>query len=111
MGESAKDTSWRDLLAKTVELGLGAATLTTDATRKLVDDLVKRGAVSREDGKKLLAEMLEKGKDQKQKLEHYIAGIVEKLVTKADLARRSALEELAQRVAELEKRLPRELGD
>jgi len=105
MAEEAKDTSWRDLLEKTVELGLGAAELTTEAARKLVDDLVKRGAVTSEDGRKLLADMLERGKAQKEKTDRYVASVVEKLLTRADLARRSALEALERRVAELEQRL------
>jgi len=97
--------SWRELLEKTVELGLGAALLTREAIARLVEDLVKRGAVTREDGKRLLEEMLEKGKGQKKKMESFVAEVVERALVRADLARRSAVEDLEQRIAALEDQL------
>jgi polyhydroxyalkanoate synthesis regulator phasin len=105
MRDESKVTSWRELLDKTIELGLGAALLTKEAATKLVDDLVKRGAVSKEDGKKLVTEMMEKGKGQKAKMESFMAEVAERVLNRADLARRSTVEDLERRLAALEERL------
>jgi len=110
MTDEPRAASWRELLEKTVELGLGAALLTREAIAKLVEDLVKRGAVTREEGKKLLADMLEKGKGQKSKMESFIAEVAEQVLARADLAHRSTVEELQRRVAALEEQLERERG-
>jgi polyhydroxyalkanoate synthesis regulator phasin len=105
MSGEAKVTSWRELLEKTIELGLGAALLTKESATKLVDELVRRGEVSREESKKLVSEMLDKGRGQKEKMEDFIAGIVERSLAKADIARRSQIEELERRLADLERRV------
>ncbi len=111
MSDQAKMGSWRELLEKTVELGLGAALLTKEAAGQLVDDLVKRGAVSKEEGKKLAAEMLEKGKCQKEKMDQFVAEVVDRMLKKADLARQSKVAEMERRLAALEDRLRQIQGD
>jgi len=108
MSGETKVTSWRELLEKTIELGLGAALLTKESAGKLVDDLVKRGDVSREEGKKLVTDMLEKGKGQKKRMEDFVVEVVERALGKADIARRSQIEDLEKRIAELEDRLGRQ---
>lgn len=102
MSGDRKTVSWRELLEKTVDLGLGAALLTKEAATKLVDDVVKKGSMSKEDGQKLVSEMLEKGKEQKGRMEAFVRQTIERMLTQADLARQSAVDDLAQRVAELE---------
>lgn len=105
MTDEPKIASWRELLEKTVELGLGAALLSKEAATKLMEDLVKRGAVTREEAGKLVSQMMDKGKDQKQKMETFMAEVAEQVLEKADVARRSRFEELEKRIAELERRL------
>ncbi len=105
MSGETKITSWRELLEKTVELGLGAALLTKESAGKLVDELVKKGDVSREEGKKLVSDMLEKGKGQKKRMEDFVVEIVQRALSKADIAQRSRVEELERRIADLEERL------
>jgi len=107
MTHDPKAASWREVLEKTIELGLGAALLTREAVSKVVEDLVKRGAVTREEGKRLVSHMLERGKAQREKMETLIADITERALARADLARRSTVEELQQRVAALEDQLKR----
>ncbi len=108
MTDEPRIASWRELLEKTVELGLGAALLSKEAATKLIEDLVKRGAVTREEAGNLVSQMMEKGKTQKQRMEDFVAEVAERVLARADLARRSSVEDLARRVAELEQRLGRE---
>ena len=100
--------TWRELIEQTIELGLGAALLTKETATKLVDDLVKRGDVTREEGRKLVDSMLEKGKGQKERMESFVSDVVERVLSRTDVARRSAVEELERRIAELERRLQAE---
>jgi polyhydroxyalkanoate synthesis regulator phasin len=107
MSEKPKAAGWSDLLEKTVELGLGAALLTKEHATKLIDDLVQRGAFRREEAGKLVSDMMEKGKVQKEKMESFVAEVAERVLAKADLARRTKLEDLEKRIAELEERIDR----
>ncbi len=105
MAEQPKATSWRELLDKTIELGLGAALLTKEAATKLVDDLVQRGAVTRDEGRKLVDQMMDKGRGQKEKMEAFVSDVAHRVVERSDLARRSRVDDLERRVAALEERL------
>jgi polyhydroxyalkanoate synthesis regulator phasin len=107
MSGDPKIGSWREFLEKTVELGLGAALLTADSVKKVVDDLVKRGGMSKEEGQKLAAQLLERGKAQKERMERLVAETVERVLSRTDVARRSQLAELERRMAELEEEIGR----
>jgi len=110
MAEEHKVVSWRDLLEKTVDLGLGAALLTKEAATKLVEDLVKRGSMSKEEGHKAVCDMLEKGKEQKARMENLVRQTVDRMLAQADLARQSSMQELERRVRDLERELKRAQG-
>jgi polyhydroxyalkanoate synthesis regulator phasin len=110
MSEEKKVTSWRQLFDQMIELGLGAALLTKETAAKWAEELVKRGDVSREEGKKLVSEMMEKGRGQKAKMESFVTDVVERVLARSDLARRSKMEDLERRVAALEERLRQQGG-
>jgi polyhydroxyalkanoate synthesis regulator phasin len=61
--------------------------------------------VTKDEGKKLVTDMLEKGKTQKVKMEDFVAEIVQRVLDKADVARRTQVEELEHRIDQLEERL------
>lgn len=95
--------SWGDLFMRTVELGLGAATLTVDTAQKLVNDLMGRGQVTKEEAPSLVDRLMALGREQREQLMEMIDRGSERAMLRMDLARRSDLEALRQRVAELEK--------
>jgi polyhydroxyalkanoate synthesis regulator phasin len=94
--------SWRELLDKSLDIGLGAIVLTKQSLSKLVDELVSKGSLQREEAKKLVEQMLERGREGKSKVEALIADAVEKMLVRADVARRSELDALAARIERLE---------
>lgn len=96
-------SSWGDLFMRTVELGLGAATLTLDTAQRVVSDLIGRGQVSREEAPGLVDRLMALGREQREQLSEMIDRGVERAMIRMDLARRSDLEALHQRVADLEK--------
>ncbi|HUT75027.1 MAG TPA: hypothetical protein VM221_09385 [Armatimonadota bacterium] len=99
--------SWRDVLARSLDLGVGAVMLTKEAAQKAMDELVAKGEVSRQEGKQLLERMIERGKEQKERLEKLAAEAVERAIDKADLARASELRHARARIGELQQRLDR----
>jgi len=105
MEQEREHTSWRELFARSVDLGLGALLLTKEAAQKAVDELVHKGEVSREEGKRLVERMLERGKEQKEHMEQMIREAVDKALEKADVARGSDLRDARARIAELQARL------
>ena len=96
--------TWRDLLDKSLEVGLGAIVLTKESIAKLIDELVAKGTLSREEAKRILAQMIERGREERTQVENLITQIAEKVIARAGLARRADLEALSARVDQLEKR-------
>jgi len=107
MASENEHPSWRDILARSVDLGLGALTLTKEAAQKAVDELVHKGEVSKDEGKKLVERMVERGKEQKERIEGVAREAVDKALEKADLARGRELREARAQIAELQQRLDR----
>lgn len=97
-----KIATWGELLTRTVELGLGAATLTAETAQKVVNDLVNRGKVASEESSTLVDKLLAMGKEQREMLMDAVQKGSERAMVRMDLARRSDLEALRQRVAALE---------
>jgi polyhydroxyalkanoate synthesis regulator phasin len=111
MNPEGEKQSWRDLLTKSLDLGLGALMLTKEAAQKAIDELVSKGEVTKDEGKHLLQRMIERGKEEKERVEKLVKETVDRALEKADLARAAELREARVRLAELEQRLERlEMG-
>jgi len=111
MKPEGENPSWRDLLTKSLDLGLGALTLTKEAAQKVIEELVSKGEVTKDEGKHLFQRLLERGKEEKERLEKLVKETVDRALEKADLARGAELREARVRLAELEQRLDRvEMG-
>jgi polyhydroxyalkanoate synthesis regulator phasin len=107
MKSESEHTSWRDLLTRSIDLGMGAIMLTKEAAQKAIDELVAKGEVSRQDGTQLLERLIERGKEQKERLEKLTAEAVDRALDKADLARGSELRQARALIAALQERLDR----
>ncbi|HEY3379546.1 MAG TPA: hypothetical protein VGL77_18880 [Armatimonadota bacterium] len=96
-------SSWNDVLTRSLELGLGAATLTVEAAQKMVNELVNRGQVSKEEGASLVDKLINAGREQRDQLADMIDKAAARTMVRMDLARRSDVDALRERVAELER--------
>ncbi len=105
MAEEKRISSWSELFLRTVELGLGAATLTAETTQKMVNDLVGMGQVSKEEGATLIDKLIATGHEQREQMATMIEKATERALARMDLARRSEVEALRTRVAELERQV------
>jgi polyhydroxyalkanoate synthesis regulator phasin len=94
-----------DLLRKTFALGLGAAAITGDKVREIVDEAVSRGEMSKDDGRKFIDEATKRGEEERQNMQNWIRDQVNKVLRDAGCAEVSRVEALEKRVSELELRL------
>lgn len=94
-----------DLLKKSLAFGIGAAAITGDRLREIVDEAVSRGEMSTEDGKKFLDEARTRGEEERQNMQNWIREQVTRILREAGAAEKSHVETLEKRIMELEKRL------
>jgi polyhydroxyalkanoate synthesis regulator phasin len=102
MTDQEKTTSWKELWEKTLELGLGAVTLTKETAQKLANELIEKGHMTKQESEHFVERMRVAGKEQKEHLEELVAKMVDKALEKTDIARGSEVKKLEARIAELE---------
>lgn len=92
----------KDLIHRAVSLGLGLAVASKEQVEKAVDELVKKGEVSRAESAQFIEDLLNKGSEAKQKLEDLVKDRVQSALRERSLATRDDIERLEQRIAALE---------
>lgn len=92
----------KNVLKKTLTLGLGLAVVTKEQVENLVDELVKKGEVSTAESKNLVSEILQKGHEQQQELNSKIRTQIKELLNDLHLASKEDLEDLKRRIKDLE---------
>ena len=97
-----------DALLKFFDIGLGLALITKDTATTLVGELVQKGALSREQGQKILDEAGEKGERMREDLGERANQFFEGYIERFELVRKQDLAALESRVAALEARLASE---
>jgi polyhydroxyalkanoate synthesis repressor PhaR len=101
-GETVTDVVKKALLA-----GIGAVTLTKEKVEELVDDLIKRGELSKEDRAKFVRELAEKAELRSQELKKWVDETVKVTMSKVKLAKTEEVEVLRQQVDDLTKTIAR----
>jgi len=94
-----------DLLKKTYLLGLGLASLTREKVEEMVDELVKKGEVAEKDRRQVMSDILDRAREEQQKLTETIKDGVQKVVGEMRVPSRTQYEALLKRIDELEARL------
>jgi len=91
-----------DNLKKLMYIGIGAAALTEEKVESLVRDLIKKGEITEEEGKKTFAELREKIKENKKELQGKIDQTVKSALKKMHLVTREEYDHLEKRLVALE---------
>jgi polyhydroxyalkanoate synthesis regulator phasin len=94
-----------ETLRKVAYFGLGAAVLTADKVKQLVDDLVSRGDITREEGRKLYEDLTSRAEEQGRALNERIRVQVRDMLHDLGVADRSQITALENRIAALETRV------
>lgn len=85
--------------------GLGLALRTRDAVLDTGRRVVQESSMSEDEGKKFLDDLLKQSDDVRQRFSELIQDRVSEVIGNFDLAKRSDIERLEKRIAELESQL------
>ena len=84
-------------------LGIGAVAITEEKVREVVNELVEKGEMNKEEGKTLVHEILTEKTKQMQELEEKISGDVQNAIGKSKIASKDDVSRLEDKITELEK--------
>jgi len=85
--------------------GLGLALTTKEAIDKTIDDLVQNNKITVEEGKKIVGNIADKFEKNKQEIEKEINEFVSKTAEKLKFAKKKDLDNINQRLDEIESKL------
>jgi polyhydroxyalkanoate synthesis regulator phasin len=94
----------KDVLKRSLALGFGLAVTSKEQLEKTVDELVKKGEMTRTESQEFLKELLKKGENTRDEVEVMINKKVDQVLERLELVKKSEVEKLEQRISELEKR-------
>ena len=86
-------------------IGAGLWAITEDRINELVKELVDKGDINKEEGKKVVQDMLEERKKQKLDLEKKISEKVQESISKIDVFTKKDMSELESRIQTLEEEI------
>ena len=94
-----------DIIKKSLYLGLGAASLTKERAEKLVDELIEKGQLSKDEKAKAVKELLNKIEKDEKEITEKIKTVAKEAADAIGVATQNDIENLKNRVTELEKKL------
>ncbi|MGV8076533.1 MAG: phasin family protein [Methanosarcina sp.] len=97
----------RESVRKLGLIGAGLWAMTEEKIDELVKDLVDKGDISKEEGKKVIQDMMDESKKQKVDLEKKISEKIQDSISKADVFTRKDMHELESRLRTLEEEIER----
>ncbi|HHY41980.1 MAG TPA: hypothetical protein GX514_03920 [Thermoanaerobacterales bacterium] len=93
------------MLKQMLYAGIGLAAITKEKAEEVISELIKKGEMSKEEGKDLLNTLINRMQEESERLKLKINEQVEHTITSMNLVRKSQLDEILQRLDELEKKL------
>ena len=97
----------RESVRKLGLIGAGLWAMTEEKIDEMVKDLVDKGTISKEEGKKVIQDVLEESKKQKIDLERKISDKIQDAISKADMFTLKDMHELESRIKILEDEIQR----
>ena len=98
------------LLKKLVLSGIGVLALTQEKIEEVVEELAKKGEIAWGEKEGLLAELIEKGKKQREEIERKIKKKVEEVISQVNIATKEDIERLEKKIDELKRKSSRKLS-
>jgi polyhydroxyalkanoate synthesis regulator phasin len=78
-----------DFIKKSLLLSVGAIAFTAEKAQELVDELVEKGDITREQGLSMMKDVVNKGNDARKELRRNIKAEVKKVLEEADIPSRT----------------------
>ena len=95
----------RDTLGRALSLGLGLALAGKEQVEKTIEELVRKGEVSRAESKDLVEDLVKRGDELKDQIETATRERVQSVMKEGGMATREEVARLEQRIEELERKL------
>ena len=92
-----------DFLKKSMLAGIGLAVLTKEKAEKMVDELIKKGALKKNDGTGSIKEFTEKSKEFKKELTKKVEKAVADTIEKSNIPTRKEFAALKSKIEKMEK--------
>ncbi len=92
-----------DMFKKMGLFGIGILTLTQEKIEEFTQEMIKKGEISREEGKKFVKEVLSEKEKQLKDIEEKINEKVRENIKKSGVVMKSDLEALERKIEKLEK--------
>lgn len=92
----------KELLKNVLYTGVGAAFLTKEKIEELKGELVEKGKMSQDEGRRFVEDMLSKSEKAKEQLDLWINMRVEEKIKQLNLATKDEVEELRRKIEELQ---------
>jgi polyhydroxyalkanoate synthesis regulator phasin len=96
-----KESSMFKILEKMMYAGVGAAAITEEKARELVNELEKKGHVSGEEASKMVKDLVERGKASSEEIQKAVFGEVKKIMTQWQFVKKEDFDALAKEVHDL----------
>ncbi len=97
-----KKTDAYPFARKAALLGIGIAAITKEKAESLVKDLIKKGDLNQDEGKKLVVDLMTKSKKGKKELETTVNKQVSVMIKKANVASKKEIKILEAKIKKLE---------
>ena len=94
-----------DIIKKAINLGYGALIMTKENVEELMDEMVKKGEIKKDEAKAQVREVFNKILSSKKEIESKIEEVVEKVLHKLDIPTRKELQQMEKKLEEIIKRL------
>jgi polyhydroxyalkanoate synthesis repressor PhaR len=104
-------TTLFDYLRKTLASWFSAVTISEEAIEKSIDDLVRRGQLSLDEGRRLKRDLAERMRALFEKIDQTIETRVSEVLDRLDIPTKADLESLRARLEDLAKRYERAVAD
>ena len=92
-----------EMIRKMGLFGVGVISLTQEKAEEFTQEMIKKGEISREEGKKFVREVLSEKEKQVKDLEDKINENVEKVMKKSGVVMKSDISSLEKKIEKLEK--------
>jgi polyhydroxyalkanoate synthesis regulator phasin len=94
----------KDIIEKSINLGLGIAATTKEKVESLVDELIAKGQLEKQEKSKAVTEILDKLEKSETEFKKKTSAVVKEAVNKLDYTTQKDIKELRRIVSNLEKK-------
>jgi len=94
-----------DLFKKLLYAGAGLAVTAKESLEKSIDELIEKGKLSDEEGKKFVENFFEKTAAKREEFEEKMTKVTEQIAAKLNYVKKTELEAMIKRLEELEAKM------